>query len=66
MKVITLDLRFRNVTQALASFLVFAPSGPVLIETGPVSTVARLEEALSENGLSVEDIKHVLVTHLHL
>ncbi|GIS67763.1 MAG: hypothetical protein CM1200mP6_08310 [Anaerolineaceae bacterium] len=25
-----------------------------------------MQEALSENGLSVEDIKHVLVTHLHL
>ncbi len=66
MQVITLDLRFRNVPQALASFLVFAPSGPVLIETGPDSTVSRLEVALSENGLSVEDIKHVMVTHLHL
>ena len=66
MEVITLDLRFRNVPEALASFLVLAPSGPVLIETGPGSTVARLQEALSENGLSVEDIKHVLITHLHL
>ena len=66
MEVITLDLRFRNVCQALASFLVFAPSGPVLIETGPGSTVPRLEEALTQHGLSFEDIKHVLVTHLHL
>ncbi|GIS67764.1 MAG: hypothetical protein CM1200mP6_08320 [Anaerolineaceae bacterium] len=39
MEVITLDLRFRNVPEALASFLVLCPSGPVLIETGPGSTV---------------------------
>ena len=66
MEVITLDLRFRNVPEALASFLVLAPSGPVLIETGPGSTVPRLEEVLNQHGLSFEDIKHVLVTHLHL
>ena len=66
MEVITLDLKFRDVPRALASFLVLAPSGPVLIETGPGSTTSRLEVSLSENGFSVEDIKHVMITHLHL
>ena len=66
MEVITLDLKFRDVPRALASFLVLAPSGPVLIETGPGSTTSRLEISLSENGFSVEDIKHVMITHLHL
>lgn len=66
MEVKTLDLRFRDVPRALASFLVFAPSGPVLIETGPGATTSRLKVLLSENGLLVEDIKHILVTHLHL
>ena len=66
MEVITLDLKFRDVPRALASFLVLAPNGPVLIETGPGSTTSRLEISLSENGFSVEDIKHVMITHLHL
>ena len=48
MEVITLDLKFRDVPRALASFLVLAPSGPVLIETGPGSTTSRLEISLSE------------------
>lgn len=66
MRVEVIDLHFQDIIKAIASFVVFAPEGPVLIECGPASTVPELEHGLKRRGVSVDDIKHVLVTHIHL
>ncbi|EMS31620.1 metallo-beta-lactamase protein [Mariniradius saccharolyticus AK6] len=60
-----LDLRFQGASEAIASFLVETDAGPVLIETGPDSTFANLEKELAKFGYLPEDIKHVLLTHIH-
>jgi glyoxylase-like metal-dependent hydrolase (beta-lactamase superfamily II) len=62
----TLDLNFQNVPQAIAAYLVEGPGGPVLIETGPGSTLPALTAAISHLGHRPADIHHVLVTHIHL
>lgn len=65
----TLDLRYLGIPQALAAFVIDdAPhgAGPVLIETGPSSTLPALEEGLATIGFTLADIKHALVTHIHL
>jgi glyoxylase-like metal-dependent hydrolase (beta-lactamase superfamily II) len=64
--VITLDLNFQGKTQAIASYLIKHSSGAVLIESGPGSTLAGLQAGLAANGLSVSDVTHVLLTHIHL
>jgi glyoxylase-like metal-dependent hydrolase (beta-lactamase superfamily II) len=64
--VITLDLNFQGKTQTIASFLIRHSSGVVLIESGPGSTIKGLKGGLSELGLSVTDVTHVLLTHIHL
>jgi glyoxylase-like metal-dependent hydrolase (beta-lactamase superfamily II) len=66
MRIHTLDLRFQNTPGIIAAFLVEADGGPVLIETGPGSTLPVLLEQIKAHGFEPEDIKHVFVTHIHL
>ena len=65
-RIITIDLKFQNKTQAIASYLIRHNDGAVLIETGPGSTLPALEAAVAKEGLSPRDVTHVLLTHIHL
>ncbi len=62
----TLDLHFHDIAEAIAVFLVEAPGGPLLVETGPGSAVPALVARLAEHGYAPADIRHALVTHIHL
>jgi glyoxylase-like metal-dependent hydrolase (beta-lactamase superfamily II) len=62
----TLDLNFQNVPQAIASYLLETSAGPVLIETGPGSTLDTLIARLAEHGYRPGDVRHVFVSHIHL
>jgi glyoxylase-like metal-dependent hydrolase (beta-lactamase superfamily II) len=64
--VVTLDLNFQGMPQAIAAYLVRHSAGAVLVESGPGSTVDALVEGLKANGFAPEDITHVLLTHIHL
>ena len=64
MKII--DLHFLGLEKAIASFLVESNEGPILIETGPHSTISHLEKGLADHGYSISDVKHVFITHIHL
>jgi glyoxylase-like metal-dependent hydrolase (beta-lactamase superfamily II) len=66
MDIITLDLGFQDMPQTIASYLVVGSDSPVLVETGPASTYLNLKANLAQNGFNTSDIKHVLVTHIHL
>ena len=66
MRIEVLDLHFQGVPQCMASFLLHAPQGPILIESGPSSCRGRLLQALRERGLAPADVKALLVTHIHL
>lgn len=61
-----IDLHFQDATQTIAAFLIRTSEGPVLIETGPMSTWGWLERGLATQGLTPADIRHVLLTHIHL
>lgn len=61
-----LDLNFLGHPQTIASFLVRGPGGPLLIETGPGSTLPALHSGLAGFGLTPADIHDVLLTHIHL
>ncbi len=66
MKIHVLDLNHQNVSHAIAAYLVVGPKGPVLVETGPISTLPALQARLAEHGYSPADVRHVLLTHIHL
>ncbi|MDH7499132.1 MAG: MBL fold metallo-hydrolase, partial [candidate division NC10 bacterium] len=61
-----LDLCFRHWPESIASYLVIGPEGPVLVETGPCSTLPTLQGGLAQHGFCPADVKEVLVTHIHL
>jgi glyoxylase-like metal-dependent hydrolase (beta-lactamase superfamily II) len=62
----TIDLQFRGIAEAVAAFVVETRDGPVMIETGPGSTIAALERGLRGIGISPAEIRHAFVTHIHL
>lgn len=66
MKIETLDLGFQGSRHAIASYLLSDGQGPVLVETGPGSTRETLVDQLAERGIEPPDVRHVLVTHIHL
>ena len=66
MRIETIDLGFRGTPRVIAAFLILGPQAPVLIETGPGSTLPTLLEGLERLGVSPVDVRDVLVTHIHL
>lgn len=62
----TLDLVFQGTQHVIAAFLIHAPGGPVLVETGPGSTLPALLAGLERRGVRPADVREVLVTHIHL
>ena len=62
----TLDLDFQGEPGVIAAFLVRTSAGPVLVESGPASTYEALAAALRRAGVEPADVRHVLLTHIHL
>lgn len=62
----TIDLQYHGMAEMIASYVVIGPEGPVLVDTGPPLCLEHLERGLADRGMSVEDIRHALVTHIHL
>lgn len=61
-----LDLHFLNRTEAIGSYLIESSQGPILVESGPHSTIGQLKIGLQKYGYRLKDIKHVFLTHIHL
>jgi len=66
MRIETIDLHFQGAPGVIAAYLIRGPGGPVLIETGPTSTLPALLAGLEEHGVEPADVRDVLVTHIHL
>lgn len=60
-----IDLFFLQEHQAVAAFLIESAEGPILIETGPESTWPQLKQGINRLGYQIEDIKQVLLSHIH-
>jgi len=66
MKVHDIGLDFQGKLFAISSFLIETSEGPILVESGPYSTIQSLEKGIQKCGYQTTDIKHVLLTHIHL
>jgi glyoxylase-like metal-dependent hydrolase (beta-lactamase superfamily II) len=62
----TIDLHYLGIPAAIAAYLIDSGDGPILIETGPASTLEALRAGVANLGLQLTDIHHALVTHIHL
>jgi len=65
LKVTTLDHQFLNQKNSIGSFIIESTDGLILIESGPHSTYPTLLKAIASSGYRVEDIRHVILTHIH-
>ncbi len=61
-----IDLNYLDIPGAIGAWVIDAPDGPVIIECGPHSCHDRLVAGLADLGHAPADVKHVVVTHIHL
>ena len=61
-----IDLQFRGSPRVIATALLSGPGGLTLIDPGPTSCLPALEAGLRERGLTLRDVRTVLLTHIHL
>jgi glyoxylase-like metal-dependent hydrolase (beta-lactamase superfamily II) len=60
-----LDLNF-GLARVIGVYLLQTDDGPALFDCGPATTVAALKRALAERGLELADVRHLLLSHIHL
>jgi glyoxylase-like metal-dependent hydrolase (beta-lactamase superfamily II) len=61
-----LDLVHRGAERVVGCYLLETADGPALFDCGPASCVPRLKERLGERGLGLSDLRHLLLSHIHL
>jgi glyoxylase-like metal-dependent hydrolase (beta-lactamase superfamily II) len=60
-----IDLHFGQ-PRIIGSFLLETDDGPALFDCGPTTSVAHLKAGLAERGLDLTEIRHLLLSHIHL
>jgi glyoxylase-like metal-dependent hydrolase (beta-lactamase superfamily II) len=61
-----IDLNFGGREHAVGVYLVDTDDGPALFDCGPASTLPALEAGLATHGLELTDVRHLLLSHIHL
>ena len=61
-----IDLHFAGRERAIGVYLVETDDGLALFDCGPTSTREALEAGLAERGVGLGDIRHLLLSHIHL
>jgi glyoxylase-like metal-dependent hydrolase (beta-lactamase superfamily II) len=61
-----IDLHFQGHPRYIACYVLETTNGVALVDPGPTSTLATLEEGLGADGLSLDDVESLLLTHIHL
>lgn len=62
----TVDLHFQGVPGVISSFVLPTEGGVAVVDPGPGRTLPTLEAGLRALGFGLEDVRHVLLTHIHL
>jgi glyoxylase-like metal-dependent hydrolase (beta-lactamase superfamily II) len=63
---ITIDLELMGAPGVVAAYLLPQDGGSIVVDCGPGSTMPKLLEGLRQHGLEPTDVKHLLLTHIHL
>jgi glyoxylase-like metal-dependent hydrolase (beta-lactamase superfamily II) len=61
-----IDLQFLGYRRAIGVYVVETTDGPALFDCGPATTLERLRKGLRERGLELTDVRHLLLSHIHL
>ncbi len=60
------DLAFQGVPQVIASYVFVGRDGATIVDTGPASTLPPLLAALQELGVADDQVRNIVLTHIHL
>src|ERR1044071_1961622 len=61
-----LDLRHLARERVIGCYVVETSDGPALFDCGPATCVPELKARLAERGLELSDLRHLLLSHIHL
>jgi glyoxylase-like metal-dependent hydrolase (beta-lactamase superfamily II) len=61
-----LDLLHCGDARRIGAYLVETDDGLALVDCGPASCLPTLREALAARGVAVQDLRHLLLSHIHL
>src|SRR4029079_18659824 len=61
-----IDLNFLGRPGIIATGVLHGTAGVALVDPGPATTLGNLTTALTRKGVRFEDVRHVLLTHIHL
>jgi glyoxylase-like metal-dependent hydrolase (beta-lactamase superfamily II) len=61
-----IDLLHQGVERSIGCYLLDTDEGPALFDCGPGTTVAALEAGLARESLTLAEVGHVLLSHIHL
>lgn len=60
------DLLHLGREEAIAVYLMETPDGLVVVDPGPSSCREALQQAIRDFGAAPDDLRHILLTHIHL
>ncbi|HEY4348510.1 MAG TPA: MBL fold metallo-hydrolase [Gaiellaceae bacterium] len=61
-----IDLEFLGFPRAIGVYLVETDDGLALFDCGPATTLPRLKQGLRDRGFELTDVRHLLLSHIHL
>lgn len=63
--VLTLDTHHMGRTHVVATYVLLGDE-PALVDPGPAGTLPNVEAGLAQHDLSLADLRHIVLTHIHL
>jgi glyoxylase-like metal-dependent hydrolase (beta-lactamase superfamily II) len=61
-----IDLHHRGAERVIGCYLLDTEDGPALFDCGPTTAIPALKAGLNEHGLQLSDVRHLLLSHIHL
>jgi len=61
-----IDLLHQGVERSIGCYLLDTEDGPALFDCGPSTTIAALKAGLEAEGLRLVDVRHLVLSHIHL
>jgi glyoxylase-like metal-dependent hydrolase (beta-lactamase superfamily II) len=61
-----IDLLHGGAPRTIGAYLLETDDGPALFDCGPSVCIPALERGLADRGLALADVRHLLLSHIHL
>jgi glyoxylase-like metal-dependent hydrolase (beta-lactamase superfamily II) len=61
-----IDLHHAGHERSVGCYVLDTDDGPALFDCGPTTTIPALKSGLAEQGLELTDVRHLLLSHIHL